>query len=211
MREFGLTGGIGSGKSTVSGLLAARGATIIDADAIVRHLQAPGELVFDEMVARWGSDILLDDGSLDRAGVGSIVFSDPAELDALNGIIHPAVAEETERLVHEANSEGARVVVHDIPLLVLPGGELLTSRDHSTWAGIIVVDTTESLAIERVVESRGMDRDAVQARMDAQATREERRRVAGFVVDNSGNLDDLEVQVEELWTWIESTENEGAQ
>ncbi len=207
VREFGLTGGIGSGKSTVSSLLAARGATIVDADAIVRRLQTPGELVFDAMVGRWGTDIVLPDGSLDRAAVGQIVFNDQAELDALNGIVHPAVAEETARLVDEAQGTNA-VIIHDIPLLVLPGGELMTSREHGDWEGIIVVDTPEELAIERVVSSRGMDRDAVVARMDAQATRDERRAVADLVIDNSGDHDSLAGEVARAWDWIVRTAEE---
>lgn len=205
MMEFGLTGGIGSGKSTVSALLSRRGAKIIDADAIVRSLQRPGELVFDAMVERWGSTIVHVDGenagTLDRAAVAGIVFSDDAELEALNAIVHPAVADETQRMLDEVAGSDA-LVVHDIPLLVVPGGELLTSRDHTEWAGIIVVDTPVELAIDRVVEARGMDRDAVVARMDAQATREERRAVADFVIDNSGTLDDLEQQVEACWQWM---------
>lgn len=201
MREFGLTGGIGSGKSTVSSLLADRGATIIDADAIVRRLQLPGELVFDAMVDRWGSDILLEDGSLDRASVGGIVFSDPDELEALNAIVHPAVAAETARMVDAVSASDA-VVIHDIPLLVLPGGELMTSRDHQQWVGIIVIDTPEELAIERVMSARSMDRDAVVARMEAQASRADRQSVADFVVDNSGDLDNLSAEVDRLWNWI---------
>lgn len=182
-------------------MLSARGAVIIDADAIVRHLQSPGELVFDAMVERWGDEIVNDDGTLDRAGVGAIVFGDSAELDALNAIVHPAVASETERLVEEQRGTDA-TVIHDIPLLVLPGGELLTSRDTADWRGIIVVDTPEELAIERVVAARGMERVEVEARMAAQATRDDRRGVASFIVDNSGDLEDLEVEVQRLWEWM---------
>lgn len=203
MREFGLTGGIGSGKSTVSSLLAGFGATIIDADALVRHLQAPGELVFEAMVDRWGSEIVQEDGTLDRAGVGAIVFADEDELAALNEIVHPAVAVETERLVEEAKNQDDAVVIHDIPLLVLPGGELLTSRDHTQWQGIIVVDAPVELAVDRVVESRDMEREDVVARIDSQATRVERRAVADFVVDNSSDMAHLEFEVERLWAWIE--------
>ena len=203
MREFGLTGGIGSGKSTVSSLLAGFGATIIDADALVRHLQAPGELVFEAMVDRWGSEIVQEDGTLDRAGVGAIVFADEDELAALNEIVHPAVAVETERLVEEAKNQDDAVVIHDIPLLVLPGGELLASRDHTQWQGIIVVDAPVELAVDRVVESRDMEREDVVARIDSQATRVERRAVADFVVDNSSDMAHLEFEVERLWAWIE--------
>lgn len=209
MKEFGLTGGIGSGKSTVSSLLASRGATIIDADAIVRHLQLPGELVFDNMVARWGTDIIAEDGTLDRPAVGEIVFRDEDELEALNAIVHPAVADETARqvaAVADADAEAGTdsIVVHDIPLLVLPGGELLTSRDHTAWSGIIVIDTPEELAIERVMHSRGMHREAIVARMDAQASRDERRAAADVVIDNSGDLDDLEREVERVWEWMQA-------
>lgn len=203
MLEFGLTGGIGSGKSTVSALLSERGAIIIDADAIVRDLQRPDELVFDAMVAQWGSTIVSDDGTLDRAAVANIVFSDSAELDRLNGIVHPAVADETARRL-DAVTDPSAIVVHDIPLLVLPGGELLTSRDHTLWAGIVVVDTPETLAVERVVASRGMEPEAVKARMATQASRDDRRSVASFVIDNAGTLDDLHEEVERCWTWMQS-------
>jgi len=110
MLEFGLTGGIGSGKSTVSALLRERGALIIDADALVRDLQRPGELVFDAMVAQWGDTIVQDDGTLDRAAVAAIVFSDSDELDRLNGIVHPAVAAETTRRLDEITDPRAVVV-----------------------------------------------------------------------------------------------------
>ena len=203
--EFGLTGGIGSGKSTVSAMLADLGATIIDADAIVRDLQRPNELVFEAMVARWGSQILQSGGEfageLDRGAVAEIVFADEDELAALNAIVHPAVADVTQRRVDQAVGTDA-MVVHDIPLLVLPGGELLTSRDHLAWAGIVVVDTDEELAISRVMESRGMDRDAIVSRMDAQATRLERQAVASWVIDNSGDLPTLKHEVERCWAWM---------
>ncbi|MGI9606020.1 MAG: dephospho-CoA kinase [Acidimicrobiales bacterium] len=199
--EFGLTGGIGSGKSTVSAMLRARGAMVIDADAIVRELQRPGELVFDAMVERWGQQIVADSGELDRAAVAAIVFNDPDELLALNGIVHPAVAVETERRLDEVIDSDV-LVVHDIPLLVDPSGELLTSRDPAEWAGIIVVDTPLDDAVDRVVEARGMDPADVRARQDAQASREDRRTAANFVIDNSGTLDDLESEVNRCWTWM---------
>ncbi len=207
MLEFGLTGGIGSGKSTVSALLAERGAVVIDADVIVHDLQRPGELVFDAMIERWGNAVVADDGTLNRAAVAQIVFSDAAELDALNGIVHPAVAAETSRRIEQVSNDV--IVVHDIPLLVLPGGELLTSRDHTMWAGIVVVDTPEDLATDRVVSSRGMDPDNVRERMAAQASRDDRRSVATFVIDNSKDLDALEIEVDRCWQWMTTLERRG--
>ncbi len=205
VREFGLTGGIGSGKSTVSSMLESRGALLIDADAIVRQLQQPGEPVFDAMVGWWGDRIVAPDGTLNRAAVAEIVFSDDDELARLNGLVHPAVAVETQRRIDEAPDDA--IVVHDIPLLVLPGGELLTSRDHEQWLGIIVVDTPIETAVDRVVAARGMDRADVQARIDAQATRDERRAVADFVLDNSGSLAELEQAVADCWDWMTSIES----
>lgn len=199
--EFGLTGGIGSGKSTVGALLEGRGAIVIDADAIVRDLQAPGELVFDAMTDRWGDKIIGDDGMLDRAAVADIVFSDQDELAALNAIVHPAVADESARRLESVPADA--IVIHDIPLLVLPGGELLTRGRTADWAGIIVVDTPINTAIDRVVASRGMDRDAVAGRVAAQATREDRRRVASFIIDNSRDRSHLRVEVDRCWEWIE--------
>ena len=184
-------------------MLRDRGAVIIDADALVRDLQRPGELVFDAMVAQWGPSVVQEDGTLDRAAVASIVFSDADELQTLNDIVHPAVAVETARLIEEVVETDA-MVIHDIPLLILPGGELLTSRDHRAWAGIVVVDTPEELAVDRVVASRGMDREAVEARMAAQASREERRVAADFVIDNSGDLDALIAEVDRCWAWMQT-------
>ena len=139
-------------------------------------------------------------GSLDRAAVAEIVFNDDVELEALNAIVHPAVFDEAARLLTEAPADAR--VVHDIPLLVHPGGELSRNVDRDRWAGIIVVDTPVALAVDRVVRHRGMDRGDVLARVEAQATREERRAIADFVVDNSGALADLAAQVDDCWTWM---------
>lgn len=199
--EFGLTGGIGTGKSTVSALLVERGATIIDADAIVRELQMSGKQVFDMMVDRWGPKIVNEQGELDRTLVAEIVFSDQGELDALNAMVHPAVAAETDARLAALDRERA-IVVHDIPLLVQPGGELLTTREISGWAGIIVVDLAPEVAVERVAEARGLSEEDVRARQAKQATREERLAVADFVVDNTGDLSALEAEVDRCWDWM---------
>lgn len=193
MRLIGLTGGIGSGKSSVSAALQRRGAVIVDADAIVRELQSPGTVVFDEMVERFGPGIVAADGTLDRAAVAGIVFSDADALADLGMIVHPRVHDEIERRV-AAESETDHVVVLDIPLL-----------DRSGWpglAGTIVVDLDPEEAIRRLIAHRGFDETDARNRIANQATRDERLELADFVVDNGGDLDDLEREVDRAWDWI---------
>jgi dephospho-CoA kinase len=187
---IGLTGGIGSGKSTVSALLAQRGAVIIDADAITRELQQPGTDVFAAMVERFGTGIVASDGGLDRQAVADIVFNDAEALAALNKIVHPAVGVEiARRLVEEAGTD--HLVVLDVPLLVESG------RDD--MAGLVVVDVDPEVAVQRLVEHRAMREDDVRARMARQASREDRRAKADVVIDNSGTLAELEAAVAEAW------------
>ena len=182
MKLIGLTGGIGSGKSTVSGLLAERGAVVIDADAIVHELQAPGQPVLVAMVERFGPAILGPDGALDRQAVADIVFADAAALADLTAIVHPAVgAEITRRMEAEVTTD--HVVVLDVPLLVESG------RDD--MAGLIVVDVDPDIAVLRLMADRGMTEVDARSRMARQATRDERRARADQVIDNSGTLDDL--------------------
>ncbi len=196
MLVVGLTGGIGSGKSTVSGLLAARGAVVVDADAVVHELQRPGTAVFEAMVDRFGNGILAADGSLDRPAVAGIVFNDPDALADLNGIVHPAVGAEILRRL-DAQSATDAVVVLDVPLMVE------SARGYPV-AGLIVVDVDPEVAVRRLVEQRGMREDDVRARIVRQASREERRARADVVIDNSGSLDDLAQQVARAWRWIEA-------
>ncbi|HEX9260392.1 MAG TPA: dephospho-CoA kinase [Acidimicrobiales bacterium] len=191
----GLTGGIGSGKSTVSALLAARGAVIVDADAVTRELQQPGQPVLAAIVERFGEEILAVDGTLDRAALAAIVFADPEALKDLNAIVHPAVGVEIARRVDEQRS-GDRVVVLDVPLLV-EGGR------HAVQA-IIVVDTPVDVAVDRLVRLRGMDEADARARIARQASREARLAKADRVVDNSGHRAALEPQVDELWAWLQN-------
>jgi dephospho-CoA kinase len=187
---IGLTGGIGSGKSTVSAILAELGAVVVDADAITRELQGPGTDVLRAMVDRFGDGILGPDGRLDRQAVADIVFTDPAALADLNAIVHPAVgAEIATRLERAAGTDD--VVVLDVPLLVESG--------RSDLAALVVVDIDPDLAVRRLVEQRGMREDDVRARMASQASRDDRLARADHVIDNSGPLDDLRRQVEELW------------
>ncbi len=195
MLLLGLTGGIGSGKSTVSAELARRGAVVIDADLVVRELQAPGGAVLAAMVDHFGSSILQSDGSLDRQAVADIVFNDPDELKALNAIVHPRVGEEIDRRIEEQRATD-NVVILDVPLLV-------ESEAYET-EGIIVVDTDPEIAVARLVEFRGFDADDARARMRLQATREQRLAKAAFVVPNDGTPEELASRIDACWDWIQS-------
>jgi dephospho-CoA kinase len=189
----GLTGGIGAGKSTVSALLAERGAVIVDADAITRDLQQPGRPVLAAMVERFGEAILLPDGSLDRAAVADIVFNDRDALADLNAIVHPAVGAEIVRRM-QAEADTDHVVVLDVPLLVESG------RDD--MAALVVVDVDPEVAVRRLVEQRGMAEADARARMARQASREDRLAKADVVIDNGGDRAALVAQVDALWARI---------
>jgi dephospho-CoA kinase len=191
----GLTGGIGSGKSTISSLLEGKGAVIIDADAIVREVQLPGSSVLAELAEKFGSEVLAADGSLDRQAVANIVFTDPDALKALNAIVHPAVGKEMNRRMIEQRSTD-HVVVLDIPLL--------TENPREGLQGKIVVDVPVEVQVERLVKYRGFDETDARARISRQATREQRLATADFVVDNSGDLADLQPQIDKLWQWLNS-------
>ncbi|MEM8924371.1 MAG: dephospho-CoA kinase [Actinomycetota bacterium] len=196
MKLVALTGGIGSGKSSVSERLARRGAVIIDADEVAKDLQQPGRAVHTAMVERWGERILADDGTLDRPTIAGIVFGDEAELEALNEIAHPAVRAEM-RAQTEAVAHTDGVVVLDIPLLAEGGAE---GRGASA---VIVVDLPTDIAVERLIAHRGFDRTDAEARIAAQATREERLAMADFVIDNAGDLDALDAEVDRCWAWLD--------
>ena len=191
----GLTGGIGSGKSTISSLLEGKGAIIIDADAIVREVQLPGSAVLTELAAKFGAEVLAADGSLDRQAVANIVFTDPEALKALNAIVHPAVGKEMNRRMIEQRTTD-HVVILDIPLL--------TENPREGLQGKIVVDVPVEVQVERLVQYRGFDEADARARISRQATREQRLATADFVVDNSGDLADLHPQIDKLWLWLNS-------
>ena len=202
MRLIGLTGGNGSGKSSVSSRLESRGAALIDADAIVRDLQQPDQPVFEAMVDRWGQRIVADDGSLDRAEVAGIVFSDKAELKAIEKIVHPALREEMDRRI-EALSVTDRVVILDIPLLA-ESRKKEGALDARGTSAIIVVDCPVDIAVARLIEHRGFDEEDARARVAAQATRDERRALADFIVDNSGDEAGLDAEVDRCFSWLET-------
>ena len=198
MLLVGLTGGIGAGKSTVSELLAEHGAVIVDADRIARELQAPGSPVLDRMAERFGDHVVRDDGSLDRAAVADIVFGESDEakqaLADLNGIVHPAMHREIRRQI-AAQADTDHVVVLDFPLL----GE--NPRDDI--AATIVVDVPVEVAVQRLVEHRGMDEADARKRIASQIGRDERLAQATHVVDNSGDVDQLRDEVTDLWAALE--------
>lgn len=189
----GLTGGIGSGKSTVSSLLAERGAVIIDADAIVREVQEPGSPVITALAEAFGAGVVTEDGALDRQALAQIAFGDPEALKKLNAIVHPAVGAEMNRRIVEQRTT-ANVVVLDIPLLTENPREGLQAR--------IVVDVPEEVQVQRLVQFRGFEESDARARMGRQASREQRLAAADFVVDNSGSPEQLAAQVDALWAWL---------
>jgi dephospho-CoA kinase len=193
-RRVGLTGGIGSGKSTVAQLLQEHGAVVIDADAISRELTAKGSPVLDQIRDAFGTHVLTDTGELDRAALAKIVFDDETARERLNSIVHPAVRQESARLVDEASRAEtfSGVVVQDIPLLVETG-------QADSFDGVIVVEAPESVRIDRLVTARGMKEDDARSRIRSQATDDQRRAVATWIIDNSGDRETTTAQVATLW------------
>lgn len=197
MLVIGLTGGIGSGKSSVSALLAARGAVIIDADAIVHEIQQPGGRAYDGIVEHFGPEVVQPDGTLDRPALAKIVFNDPDARKQLERLTNPHVgAVIAERMAALAATD--EVVVLDIPLMAEGG------KGRYGVAGTLVVDCPPEVAVERVVAQRGMDADDARRRQAAQVSREKRLAIADFVVDNSGDRAQLEAEVDRAWAWIQN-------
>lgn len=190
MLTVGLTGGIGAGKSEVSRLLVECGAVLIDADRIAREVVAPGTPGLTAVVESFGEGVLAEDGSLDRPGLGSIVFADPEKLAVLNSIVHPLVGARSREL-EEAAAEDA-VVVHDVPLLTENGLAPLYDL-------VIVVDASAETQLARLTGRRGMSEQDARARMAAQATREQRREIADIVIDNDVPLEELARRVKDVW------------
>jgi dephospho-CoA kinase len=187
--RVGLTGGVGSGKSTVSALLAERGAVIIDADAIAREVVEPGTPGFDAVVRAFGPSIVAADGALDRPALAAIVFADESKRAVLNAIVHPLVGQRTAELSVAAPREA--VVVYDIPLLV-------ESDMAAGFDLVVVVQASVEVRLLRLRE-RGMAETDARERMAAQASDEQRRAVADVVIENDGSLADLAAQVDALW------------
>lgn len=191
MLLVGLTGGIGSGKSTVAALLAERGAVIVDADQVARDVVEPGQPAFRALVERFGPEVVGPDGRLDRTRLAALAFASEEGTAALNAITHPAVGDEFLRRMQSAPADA--VVVCDVPLLV--ESETAASRGYEF---VIVVEAPRALRLDRL-EGRGVPRPDAEARMAKQATDEQRRAVATHVVDNSGDRAHLEAQVDAIW------------
>ena len=190
MLSVGLTGGIGAGKSEVARLFASWGAVIVDADQIAREVVEPGTPGLAAVVAEFGPEILLPDGRVDRPALGRIVFADPERRAALNAIVHPLVGARSEELRAAAPQDA--VLVHDVPLLVENGLAPLYDL-------VVVIDASPETQLDRLVRLRGMSEEDAHARMAAQASREQRREVADFVIDNDVPLESLEAAAREVW------------
>jgi dephospho-CoA kinase len=198
-RVIGLTGGIGTGKSTVARMLAELGAVVIDSDAIVHELQAPGTPLLAAIVDAFGPDVLRPDGALDRAALGALVFADPEARARLNALVHPAVGRESLRRLEAARAAGAALVVLDIPLLFETRVRGTASRANLGSEAVVVVYAPRELQIARQLERNGYDRAEAERRVDAQMSIEEKRSLADHVIDNSGSLDATRRQVRELY------------
>jgi dephospho-CoA kinase len=198
-RVVGLTGGIGTGKSTVSRLLAELGAEVIDSDAIVHELQAPGAPLLAEIADAFGPAVIRPDGSLDRAAVAAIVFRDEASRLRLNALVHPAVGRETARRLEAARARGAQLVILDIPLLFETRVAGSASRANLGATAVVVVYAPRELQVRRLVERSGYDRAEAERRVEAQLPIEEKRERADYVIDNSGSLEETRRQVQALY------------
>lgn len=188
--RVGLTGGVASGKSTVSAILAELGAVVIDADALAREVVARGTPGLDAVAAEFGPSLLTPEGDLDRPAMGRLVFGDEAARRRLEAIVHPLVIRRMAELEAAAGEDD--VVVHDIPLLA-EGGRA------DTFDAVVVVDAPRDLQVQRMLSERGWTREDAESRIAAQATREERRAVATHVIDNNGSLEDLRARVEAVF------------
>ena len=189
MLRIGLTGGIGAGKSTVSQMLVDNGAVLIDADRIAREVVAPGEPLLAELAEAFGPGILAADGGLDRAGLAAAAFVDAEHTNRLNGLMHPAIRERTAE--HFARHADAEVVVHDVPLLV-------ENRMTPSYHLNLLVDVPARVRLDRLVETRGMDRADAESRICRQATDDERRAACDVLIDNSGTIEDTREAVDDL-------------
>ena len=193
MLLVGLTGNIGSGKSTVAQLLSERGATIIDADVLARRAVELGTPAYRAIVERWGTSVLAADGLIDRAALRRIVFSEPQQLEQLNTIVHPEVERMRVSLVQQASQRGDRVVVCDIPLL-------FERKMTGKFDRIVLVDAPRPVRLERLVRDRGLRETEAMDMIVAQMPAELKRARADFIIDNDGTLAQLDARVADVWS-----------
>lgn len=192
MRVIGLTGGIGSGKSTVAKLLEEKGAVLLDADRIGHEIYTPGKPAYDEIVAEFGRDVLASDGTIDRKKLGPIVFSDPKKLDRLNQITHPRIFQAARERLAELEQQGVRVAVVEAAILLEAGWEELADE---IWVTVVDPET----AAQRTADRSGLDPDQVLARIRSQMTNDERIRRADVAISTEGSLDDTARRTDEEW------------
>ena len=191
----GLTGGIGSGKSTVAEALASRGAAVVDADRIAKEIVEPGGPAYAPVIERFGADVVLPDGHLDRPALAALVFNDAEALADLNAITHPVIGRVMAQRTAAAG-ETAEIVILDIPLLNI------ATKQRIQFDAVVVVDAPVDVAVQRLCSYRGFSEQDARARIAAQMGREERRSLADLVIDNSGSRDDLDGELERAWVWL---------
>ena len=196
MLLVGLTGNAASGKSSVAQLMAARGATIIDADVLARIAVEPGTPAHHAIAERWGKAVLLADGSIDRAALRHLVFSSPPDLEALNAIVHPAVARLRDQQIATARAHGDPIVICDIPLLF----EKKLARDYDV---IVLVDAPKEVRLERLITRRGIPHDDAVHLIAAQMPAELKRAHVDFIIDNDADQRALSRRVDEVWAALE--------
>ncbi|QYH36158.1 dephospho-CoA kinase [Salinibacterium sp. M195] len=197
MHLIALTGGIASGKSTVAHRWQERGAVIVDADALAREVVAPGSPALDQIVQRFGPEMLHGDGALNRQALGAVIFGDDDARRALNGITHPAIGRLAQARFDDAAGEDANaIVVYDIPLLVE------TAQSLDRFALVATVEAAPEVRIQRLIDHRSMTRDEAEGRIASQATSAQRRAVADFVIDTDGTLGDTQQRADDVWDLI---------
>jgi dephospho-CoA kinase len=196
MIRIGLTGNIASGKSEIARMLADRGATVIDADLLAREAVEPETQALKDIVKRWGKDVLKEDGSLDRAALRQIVFADQSELDALNRIVHPGVTRLRDREIARARERGDPIVICVIPLL-------FERNIVDEFDAVVLVDAPRPLRLERMVATRGMEATDAMNMIASQMPAELKRARADYVIENNGSLQDLERDVDALWSSLQ--------
>jgi dephospho-CoA kinase len=200
----GLGGGIGTGKTLVADLLVARGALLIDADVVAREVREPGGAAYGDIIERFGAEIVAADGTIDRAALAAIVFADKEALGALNSITHPKILSEMLRQRDELLGS-LHIVVFALPLLV---------AHHRETYGLdvtVVVDAPVEVAIDRLVNQRGMSKSDAEARIAAQLSREQRRALGDYIIENASTTEALEIEVDRLWAWLVLRAGEPAQ